>query len=84
MEPDPWADAEKELQEGMVTEGLVTRIRNFGAFIEVLKGVEALLPQNCVEAYAKDNKKELKIGEKIQVRVIKFNSKDRRISLDLA
>ena len=84
MEPDPWTNAEKELQEGMVTEGLVTRIRNFGAFIEVLNGVEALLPQNCVETYAKDNRKELKIGDKIQVRVIKFNSKDRRISLDLA
>ncbi len=84
MQPDPWEDAAKELQEGMITEGLITRIRNFGAFIEVLKGVEALLPQNCMEAYAQKNKTELKVGNTIKVRIIRFNSKDRRISLDLA
>lgn len=84
MEPDPWTNAAKELQEGMATEGLITRIRNFGAFVEVLKGVEALLPQNCLETYSNQTKKELKVGDKIRVRIIKFNSKDRRISLDLA
>ena len=84
MEPDPWTNAEKELQEGMITEGLITRIRNFGAFVEVLKGVEALLPQNCLEAYSNKTKKELKVNDTIRVRIIKFNSKDRRISLDLA
>ena len=84
MEPDPWANAEKELQEGMITDGLITRIRNFGAFVEVLKGVEALLPQNCLEAFSQKSKKELKVGDTIKVRIIKFNSKDRRISLDLA
>ena len=84
MQPDPWQNAANELQEGMITEGLITRIRNFGAFIEVLKGVEALLPQNCMEAYAQKNKTDLKVGSSIKVRIIKFNSKDRRISLDLA
>ena len=84
MEPDPWTNAEKELQEGMITDGLVTRIRNFGAFVEVLKGVEALLPQNCLEAHINKTKQELKVGDTIRVRIIKFNSKDRRISLDLA
>lgn len=84
MEQDPWMNAEKELQEGMITNGLVTRIRNFGAFIEVLKGVEALLPQNCLETYTEKTKTELKTGDTLKVRIIRFNSKDRRISLDLA
>lgn len=84
LEPDPWENAAKEFQEGMVTDGLVTRIKNFGAFVEVKKGVEALLPQNCLEAYQKNTGKELKTGDSIKVKIIKFNSKDRRISLDLA
>ena len=68
----------------MTTEGLITRIKNFGAFVEVKKGVEALLPQNCVEMYQKNYGKELKAGDNIKVKIIKFNFKDRRISLDLA
>lgn len=84
LEPDPWAGATQELQEGMETEGLITRIKNFGAFVEVKKGVEALLPQNCIEAGQKKTGKEFKVGDSIKVKIIKFNSKDRRISLDLA
>ncbi len=84
LEPDPWENAAKEFQEGMVTEGLITRIRNFGAFVEVKKGVEALLPQNCIETFQKNTGKELSVGDSIKVKIIKFNSKDRRISLDLA
>lgn len=84
LEPDPWENAAQELQEGMTTEGLITRIKNFGAFVEVKKGVEALLPQNCVEMYQKNYGKELKAGDNIKVKIIKFNFKDRRISLDLA
>ncbi len=84
LEPDPWENAAKELQEGMVVDGIITRLKNFGAFVEVKKGVEALLPQNCIETYQKNSSKELKVGDCIKVKIIKFNSKDRRISLDLA
>ncbi len=84
LEPDPWDNAAKELQEGMDVDGTITRVKNFGAFVEVLKGVEALLPQNCIETYQKNSSKELKVGDCIKVKIIKFNSKDRRISLDLA
>ena len=43
-EPDPWIKAEEELKEGDIKEGIITRIKGFGAFVEVLPGVEALLP----------------------------------------
>ena len=47
-EPDPWIEAEKSLKEGDVKDGIITRIKTFGAFIEVIPGVEALLPQASI------------------------------------
>ena len=82
-EPDPWLKAEEELQEGCVKEGVITRIKGFGAFVEVLAGVEALLPQSALAEYQNVNNVILKAGDKIQTKVIKFNPKDKRISLGL-
>ena len=48
LEPDPWLEAEKQVKEGDKVEGTVTRIKHFGAFVEVFPGVEALLPHNEV------------------------------------
>lgn len=48
LEPDPWLEAEKQIKEGDKVEGTITRIKHFGAFVEVFPGVEALLPHNEV------------------------------------
>ena len=82
-EPDPWVKAEEELKEGDVKEGVVTRVKPFGAFIEVLPGVEALLPQSAVSAYQNKSGKMLAAGDKINTKIEKFNPKDKRISLNL-
>lgn len=82
-EPDPWIKAEEELKEGEVKEGVVTRIKPFGAFVEVLAGVEALLPQSSVSEYQNKSGKTLAVGDKINTRIEKFNPKDKRISLGL-
>ncbi len=82
-EPDPWIKAEEELKEGDIKEGIVTRIKAFGAFVEVLPGVEALLPQSALAEYQNQNNCILKNGDKINTKIIKFNPKDKRISLGL-
>ena len=82
-EPDPWIKAEEELKEGDIKEGVVTRVKPFGAFVEVLPGVEALLPQSAVSAYQNKSGKMLAAGDKIDTKVEKFNPKDKRISLGL-
>ena len=79
--PDPWIEAEKEISEGSVVDGLVTRLKNFGAFVEVYDGVEALLPQEDVLKYQNEHNMILKVGDKIQTKVTKFNPADKRISL---
>ena len=82
-EPDPWIKAEEELKEGEVKEGVVTRIKGFGAFVEVLPGVEALLPQSSLVEYQNSKNIIVKVGDKIDTKIIKFNPKDKRISLGL-
>ncbi len=80
-EPDPWLKAEEELKEGDIKEGVITRIKPFGAFVEVLPGVEALLPQSSLALYQNKNNCILNAGDKIDTQIIKFNPKDKRISL---
>ena len=82
-EPDPWINAEKELNEGDIKDGVVTRVKAFGAFVEVLPGVEALLPQSALAEFQNSENKIVKVGETIKVKIIKFNPKDKRISLGL-
>ena len=82
-EPDPWIEAEKSLKEGSIKEGTITRIKGFGAFVEILGGVEALLPQSSLAEYQNLNNVILKVGDKINTKIIKFNPKDKRISLGL-
>lgn len=82
-EPDPWIKAEEELKEGEVKEGIITRIKPFGAFVEVLPGVEALLPQTSLAEYQNKTNCILNAGDKINTKIVKFNPKDKRISLGL-
>lgn len=82
-EPDPWIRAEEELKEGDVKNGIITRVKSFGAFIEVLPGVEALLPQSALVEYQNKNGNILKAGDNIDAKIEKFNPKDKRIALTL-
>lgn len=82
-EPDPWIKAEEELKEGDIKDGIVTRIKGFGAFVEVLPGVEALLPQSALTELQNNGNNIIKAGDTISTKIIKFNPKDKRISLGL-
>lgn len=79
--PDPWEAASEVIEEGCEREGLITRIKDFGAFVEIYDGVEALLPHNELIEYQNKNNLILEVGNKINVKILKFNPKDKRISL---
>lgn len=83
LEADPWIEAKNQIKEGDKVDGTVTRIKHFGAFVEVFAGVEALLPNNEVVEYQNKNNCILSVGDKIKTTVIKFNPDDRRISLSI-
>lgn len=83
LEPDPWIEAEKKIKEGDKVEGTVTRLKHFGAFVEVFPGVEALLPHNEVVDYQNESQSILQVGDKIQTYILKFNPADKRIALSV-
>lgn len=83
LEPDPWIEAANKIKEGDKVEGTVTRLKHFGAFIEVFPGVEALLPHNEVVEYQNETKDIIKVGDKVNTYILKFNPEDKRIALSV-
>ncbi|MBR1942943.1 S1 RNA-binding domain-containing protein [bacterium] len=83
LEEDPWLEAEKVIKEGELREGIITRIKAFGAFVEIYPGVEALLPQAELTEYGNNNNMIPKVGDTIKTYVSKFNPQDRRIALSV-
>jgi small subunit ribosomal protein S1 len=82
LEPDPWDDARYKYPENSVLQGRVTRLMDFGGFVELEPGLEGLvhvsqLGQGRVN-HARDVLKE---GEELTVRVLSVDSSARRISL---
>ncbi len=73
----------RELQPGEEFVGKIMRLTNFGAFIEIYPGKEALLHISKIPGFVKDITKILKVGQKIKVRVDEV-SPDGRVSLALA
>jgi len=82
LEPDPWETATSRYAPDSVISGKVTRLADFGAFVEVEPGLEGLLH---VSAMAKDRVRRpgdyVKVGETITVRVAAIEASKRRISL---
>lgn len=79
--PDPWIEVVKVLSLNQKVEGTVTRIKHFGAFVEVYPGVEALLPSRDITEYQNNTGKQINVGNKIETYIVKFNPEERRISL---
>ncbi len=81
LQPDPWVEASKVVQEGATLKGNVIRVKHFGAFVEIYPGVEALLPYKELVEYQNKTGNAVQVGEEIETIVLKFNAEDRRISL---
>ncbi|MEM9801770.1 MAG: S1 RNA-binding domain-containing protein [Planctomycetota bacterium] len=82
LEPDPWDEVPHRLSvDGQVT-GKVTRIADYGAFVEVLPGVEGLLHVSQVSNERINNlQKVLSVGDEFAVRVTAIDPSAQRISL---
>ncbi|MBX2860137.1 MAG: S1 RNA-binding domain-containing protein [Vampirovibrio sp.] len=81
---DPWVEIGKEMKQGDEAEGTITRLKHFGAFVEIYPGVEALLPSKDIMAYENANNTKLDVSQTITTQIVKFNPEERRISLSLA
>jgi len=83
LEKDPWLEAKNKFKDGDVIVGTITRLKHFGAFVEVYPGVEALLQVKDLMEYQNKTGISLKVGDTVKTKILKFNPDDRRISLSL-
>ena len=81
---NPWNDASTKYAVGNVVTGKVARMTDFGAFVQLEDGIDALLH---VSQISKEhiNKPEdvLKIGQEIEAKVVDLNEADKKISLSM-
>ena len=83
LEENPWLSAKEVLENNKIVQGKVTRIKSFGAFIEVCENVEGLLNRKQMDEYFAKYQKELKEDEKIEVIIKKFNPDNQKINLEI-
>ncbi|MCC8168138.1 MAG: 30S ribosomal protein S1 [Clostridiales bacterium] len=81
---NPWNGASEKFAIGNIVTGRVARMTDFGAFIELAPGVDALLhvSQIALEHVDKPSDK-LKVGQEVQAKVVDFNEADKKISLSI-
>ena len=83
-ETNPWANAVEKYAAGNVVTGRVARMTDFGAFVELEPGVDALLHVSQISKEHVDKPSDvLKIGQEIEAKIVDFNEADHKISLSM-
>ena len=81
---NPWKDAASKYALGNVVTGKVARMTDFGAFIELEPGIDALLHVSQISKEHIDKPADvLKVGEEVTAKVVDFNEVDKKISLSV-
>ncbi|MBO4781190.1 MAG: 30S ribosomal protein S1, partial [Lachnospiraceae bacterium] len=81
---NPWADAEEKFAVGNVVTGKVARMTDFGAFVELLPGVDALLHVSQISRdHIEKPSDVLKTGQEITAKIVDFNLDEKKISLSV-
>ena len=85
MQEDPWLHVIPEnYKPGMVVRGQVTKIANFGVFVELEDGLEGLLHVSEISDHKVEKPEdELKSGQELEVKILRVDSDERKIGLSL-
>lgn len=83
-ETNPWANAEEKYAPGTVIEGKVARMTDFGAFVELAPGVDALLHVSQISKAHVDKPSDvLNVGQEITAKIVDLNVDEKKISLSM-
>jgi small subunit ribosomal protein S1 len=84
MSEDPWLEEVKKFKKGEITEGKITRITPFGAFVQLSPSVEALVHVSEMgDDDSIDPEKLFKLNEKKEFKVLEIDTENRKIALSL-
>lgn len=82
LEPNPWPEIVKKYPIGSIVTGRVYHITDFGAFVEIEKGIDGLLHiSNISDTPIKHPSEVLRKGQKIDVMILEIDPENRKISL---
>ncbi|MEE1032469.1 MAG: 30S ribosomal protein S1 [Ruminococcus sp.] len=81
---NPWLNADEKFAVGNVVEGTIARMTDFGAFVELEPGVDALLHVSQISREHVEKPADvLKVGQVITAKVVDYNGADKKISLSM-
>ena len=84
LERDPWATSAQDYPVDSIIEGEVSKITSFGAFVRLPTGIEGLIHNaTLMEDQGKKADALLKVGQKMEFRVISVNKDERKLGLSL-
>ncbi|PEJ31152.1 30S ribosomal protein S1 [Peribacillus butanolivorans] len=82
--PGPWTDISDKAAKGSTQKGIVKRLVSFGAFVEILPGVEGLVHISQIShKHIATPQEVLKEGQSVEVKVLDVNEKEHRLSLSI-
>ncbi len=82
LEPNPWPEIAKKYPKGSIVTGRVYHITDFGAFVEIEKGVDGLLHiSNISDTQIKHPSEVVRKGQKLELVVLDIDPENRKISL---
>ena len=83
-ESNPWANAAEDYAVGTVITGKVARMTDFGAFVELAPGVDALLHVSQISRAHVDKPSDvLSVGQEITAKIVDLNEAEKKISLSM-
>ncbi|MEE1314418.1 MAG: 30S ribosomal protein S1 [Faecalimonas sp.] len=83
-ETNPWADAAEKFAVGTEVSGTVARMTDFGAFVEIAEGVDALLHVSQISrAHVEKPADVLSVGQEVTAKIVDLNLEDKKISLSM-
>ena len=83
-ETNPWVNAAEDFAVGTVITGKVARMTDFGAFVELAPGVDALLHVSQISRAHVDKPSDvLSIGQEITAKIVDLNEAEKKISLSM-
>ena len=81
---NPWNGATEKYAVGNVVKGKVARMTDFGAFVELAPGVDALLHVSQIsQEHVEKPSDVLKIGQEVEAKIVDFNEEEKKISLSI-
>ena len=84
LQPDPWQDVEEIYPVGSIVEGKVVKVTDFGAFVELKDGVEALIRTSELSKEKVENIKDhVKEGDGLKCLVINLDFQNRKMAVSI-